>query len=198
MDEKISCEEANRLFSYNKKTGILRWKEPTSNRVHKGDIAGHTGGEEGYLQVQVYGKKYKISRLIWLMVYGYWTENQIDHKNRIVTDNRLCNLREVSASCNMRNTSLRSDNSSGVKGVWLNKAANKFVAGIRINGEYKYLGWSKSFDEAVCKRLAAEQCVGWEGCDSSSPAFKYVHKNILDKNKRYCGGYNYLRTVKAK
>jgi len=32
---------------------------------------------------------------------------------------------------------------------------------------------------AVCARLAAEQCLDWERCDSNSPAYQYVQNNII-------------------
>lgn len=34
------------------------------------------------------------------------------------------------------------------------------------------------FDEAVCYRLAAEQCLNWSGCYDNSSACKYVKENI--------------------
>ncbi|MCP4373526.1 MAG: hypothetical protein GY797_36295 [Deltaproteobacteria bacterium] len=50
--------------------------------------------------------------------------------------------------------------------------------GLCINGINKYLGTYNNFDNAVCARLAGEQCVNWSGCDSNSPAFKYVKGHI--------------------
>ena len=47
-----------------------------------------------------------------------------------------------------------------------------------INYKKIYLGIYKDFDEAVCVRLAVEQCVNWEGCDSNSPAYQYVQKML--------------------
>lgn len=42
---------------------------------------------------------------------------------------------------------------------------------------HKILNYNPN-DEAVCHRLAAEQCVNWPGCDSSSPAYQYVQKML--------------------
>lgn len=50
----------------------------------------------------------------------------------------------------------------------------KFKAQIAVNGKVKCLGTYTDFDEAVCTRLAAEQCLDWSGCDSNSPAYIYV------------------------
>ena len=47
----ITQKEVRRLFSYNKKTGILRWKISPSKNVKAGDIAG-TPNDKGYLKVR--------------------------------------------------------------------------------------------------------------------------------------------------
>lgn len=130
----------------------------------------------GYLMAKVDGKQYSVHRLIWLYHHGYFPENEIDHINRDRGDNRILNLREVSRSCNIRNTGNFGHNTSGVKGVSLDKRVRKWIAQIRYNGRNIFLGTYIDFSEAVCHRLAAEQALGWYGCDSSSPAFKYVSK----------------------
>ena len=42
----------------------------------------------------------------------------------------------------------------------------------------KNLGYYQSFNEAVCARLAGEQCLEYNIYDSNSTAFQYV-QNIL-------------------
>lgn len=112
------------------------------------------------------------------MYYGYWPENDIDHKDKIKHHNCIRNLRETSRQCNMRNMGNRKDNTSGVKGIHWDKLNKKWKTQISINRKRKTLGYYKDFDNAVCARLAGEQCVGWEGCDSNSPAYQYVKENI--------------------
>ena len=63
---------------------------------------------------------------------------EVDHKNRIGTDNRRENLRLASSSQNGANKILKKDNTSGYKGVF--KHRNKWQAQIRVNGKDKYLG----------------------------------------------------------
>lgn len=125
----------------------------------------------GYVAISVQGKLHLAHRLAWLFVHGYLPEHQVDHINRIRDDNRIENLREVSRSCNLRNTGNFVNNTSGVKGVYWNKGKNKWHAQIRINLKMKHLGYYDDFQDVVCARLTAEQCVGWSGCDSNSPAF---------------------------
>ncbi len=104
---------------------------------------------------------------------GYMPENEIDHTNRNRSDNRIENLREVSRSCNRKNTGNQKNNSSGVKGVH-KSGQSGWSAHIGNGKEQHYLGYTKDFEEAVLLRLAAEQCLGWSGCDLASPAYQYA------------------------
>jgi len=91
----ITYDEVHKLFNYDPEIGIFTNKIPRGSSAKKGAFAGSLNGD-GYLNIQVNGKSYKASRLAWLYVFGYFPENQIDHINRIRTDNRIENLREVS------------------------------------------------------------------------------------------------------
>ena len=124
-------------------------------------------------------KSYRLHRLIWLLVYGYFPENVIDHINKDKTDNRIENLREVSQRCNLRNGRLRKNSLSGVKGVRWYKLGE--IWGVCIST--KYIGYSKDLDEAVAMRLAAEQCLGWLGCDVNSTALKYMQNYVEQRCK---------------
>ena len=132
----------------------------------------------GYLVVRVNGKLYYSHRLIWLWFHGYFPEHGIDHINRVRSDNRLENLREVSQTCNLRNCGLSVKNTSGVKGVCWVTRYGKWKARVRVANKVKNLGHHKTFTEAVAHRLAAEQCLNWEGCDSNSSAYRYMKEFI--------------------
>lgn len=69
------------------------------NVKHPGDVAGVVGLHgSGY--TLVCGKL--AHRVVWYLHHGYWPEN-IDHINGIRTDNRICNLREVTHEENCQN-----------------------------------------------------------------------------------------------
>lgn len=70
-----------------------------------------------------------------------------DHINGDTLDNRRANLRWCSATENMRNQKIHSDNTSGFKGVF--KSRNRWVARIRINGINKHLGSFKEKEDAA-------------------------------------------------
>lgn len=132
----------------------------------------------GYIHITIARQKYRAHRLAWLYIHGYFPEYEIDHINRNTSDNRLTNLREVDRQCNLRNARIRSDNTSGVKGVSWDRSNNKWEVRITISSKHRFLGRYELYAEAVCTRFAAEQCLDWLDCDNYSPAAKYVQRNI--------------------
>lgn len=174
----VTHDQLKKLFNY-RNDGELIWKVDRVSIKVKGRVAGHIDSH-GYRKIQIDEKGYKAHRLVWLFHYGYLPENDIDHHDRIKHHNRIENLREVSRSCNMRNTKLRKDNSSGIKGLSWSKQHKKWKAHITIAGKVKFLGHFNDFDEAVLTRFCAEQCLGWFICDISSPAYQYLKiKNLI-------------------
>lgn len=148
-------------------------------RNHRSPLGSKAGtiNPQGYMVTRVNGKVIANHRIIFTMLNGYSPENHIDHINKNKLDNRIENLREVSHKCNLRNTGNRSNNTSGVKGV-RRGAKGIWDAVITNNGKSIRLGQCTDFLEAVCHRLAGEQALNWQGCDSNSPAYKYVQENI--------------------
>lgn len=175
--DKIPTQEyVKKLFYYDPDSGVV-YRRVASNGFKKGSVVGYKRSNSG-VAVKLLGRTRCLHHIIWLYVYGYIPENQIDHINRDPLDNRLKNLREVSSQCNIRNQSVNSANTTGIKGVCPYKDSGQYFAYIYINYKNFHLGSFKDFDEAVCTRLAAEQCLDWAGCDSSSSAFQYVKNNI--------------------
>ena len=74
---------------------------------------------------------------------------QLDHINRNPLDNRKKNLRICTVSQNQANSLIRSDNTSGRKGVSWSKQSNKWVAGIRYHGKRIYIGLYDDLDQAA-------------------------------------------------
>ena len=175
--KKIKQERLKEVLHYSPDTGIFTWRNDVSKNIKAGCIAGSVVGN-GYVHIGVDGGDYQAHRLAFLYVHGYFPENNIDHCNRVKSDNRINNLREVSQVCNVRNTCNRTTNTSGVKGVCWYKKLKTWRAQITVNGEGKHCGYYKDFADAVCARLAAEQCLNWSGCDNTSPAFIWAKQNI--------------------
>lgn len=182
MSEQVTYERLHEVLYYNKLTGIFIWLVAIPSKIKVGDIAGSID-TKGYRIIKIDGKVYKAHRLAWLYENGYFPEHGLDHRDRIPDHNWILNLREASKQCNARNTGNSKNNTSGVKGVCWSKNENKWKVQITIDKKKANIGTYIHLDNAACARLAAEQCVGWEGCDSCSPAFQYVQL-MLKTNKK--------------
>lgn len=142
-----SPEELRRVFSYEPETGILRWKVARSPRNVIGSEAGTTKRKNrryvGYRQ-----RRYYTHILAWVIVAGEWPVHEIDHRDCNPGNNRWDNLREATSSQNKANTRRRSNNKSGVKGVFLSKRDRKWYAEIRKDGRKTFLGSFDTVDAA--------------------------------------------------
>lgn len=154
----ITYEEAKELFTYDRETGIIKWRKRVSNRQRKNLVAGNTWSNgRGYTLIHVKNKLYQAHRIAMLLSYGFYGEGlEVDHINHIRDDNRLPNLRFVTRTDNKRNQTRNSNNTSGVTGVSYNKARRKYTAQIRADGAQIYLGIFATLEEATEIRKAAE------------------------------------------
>lgn len=127
------------LFSLDAQTGQLT--SLITGRKNK------TKNASGYGTVVVRGKKYYAHRVAWLLHYGEWPKKQIDHINGDKSDNRICNLRDVSQAENAQNQRRATQKSiTGVLGA--SPCKGKFIAKLRINGKATYVGQFSTKEEA--------------------------------------------------
>lgn len=132
-------------LSYCPKTGLVTFTASVGSRK-AGDIAG-TLTSNGYLVVKVHGKSYQLHRLAFvLMGESITPDKDVDHINRVKTDNRWENLRLVSRSKNALNAKLRHDNKLSEKNI--RKLGKSFQ--VRLAG--KSLGCYNSLEEAKTVR----------------------------------------------
>lgn len=95
----LTAERVRELLHYEPATGIFTRRIRTSNRTKVGAIVGADNGK-GYLQISVDWRLYSAARLAWLYMTGEWPKEEIDHINRVRSDNRFSNLREATRSSN--------------------------------------------------------------------------------------------------
>jgi hypothetical protein len=109
----------DKLFVYNPDTGLLLNKIV---RNHKAPIGVETGWlrDDGYRQVCINYDLYEVHRICFYLVNDYYPI-QVDHINQIHNDNRGRNLRAAQQSENEMNKKLTSRNTSGVKGLSIEK-----------------------------------------------------------------------------
>jgi hypothetical protein len=138
---ELTQDKAHELFEY--RDGALFWKHRTISRGRKLKKGGQqivNKHGDGYYKVTVNYKTYLLHRVVWLMHYGDAPEF-LDHINGIRTDNRIENLRPATKYENALNSKLRSDNTSGVKGVCWNKKKRKWFARIYVKNKHLSLGY---------------------------------------------------------
>jgi hypothetical protein len=87
----ITASRLRYLLSYNKASGILKWKVSLSHRTRVGDIAGSINAD-GLRIVQIAGRKYVGHRLCILFVTGRWPTKNVFFKNGDKSDCRYHNL----------------------------------------------------------------------------------------------------------
>jgi hypothetical protein len=73
----------------------------------------------------------------------------VDHINRDTLNNQLSNLRLATDSQQAQNRRLRSDNTSGYRGVGWNKGARKWRARITVDGKVIFIGDFADKEEAA-------------------------------------------------
>lgn len=140
MSDQLSQAELLEIVDYDAETGVMRWRK-NRGRVRAGEEVG-SRDVAGYIQVQIKGKMYRVHRLVWLYTHGEWPKGMIDHINRVKDDNRLSNLRDVSARENVLNTK------PGTNVSWREKEKKWFVSR-SINDKTVYLGLFREWHDAV-------------------------------------------------
>lgn len=142
MKNELTWEYLISILEYDPDTGDFI-RRISRQGVKIGDIAGCTK-KDGYKQINIEGTSYLIHRLAWFYCFKEWP-SLIDHINRNKSDNRLDNLREVSQSLNIHNSSDKS-NKSGFRNA--RKVGNKYQSAIKVNGKSIHLGMFNTAEEA--------------------------------------------------
>ncbi len=170
LSTELTPARVRDILDYDPDTGTLTWRERTPrpeceaiDRAWNTRFVGRPAGRIGthghhYVNISVAPYKMKnlaAHRLAWAHFHGEWPVGAIDHANRDPSDNRIANLRLATQAQNLQNASLRSDNTSGVKGVYWIKKEQKWGAYININKKPRRLGAFASKEDAITARQAA-------------------------------------------
>jgi len=123
-----------------------------SKKFKKSDLTKY-----GYYRLQLYKnnkcKNYFLHRLIYEVHNGVIPDKiQVDHINRIRTDNRIENLRLVTHSQNRMNSKYKSNNKLGYKNITYREKRKDYYVEIKKNNKRVYCKAFKTFEEAIINR----------------------------------------------
>lgn len=150
MSKRIPKEVCD-LFLFEEETGVLLWNV-NKPRTRIGATAGYVTAQ-GYRYVQVNGDVYPVHHIIYSMKHvAEINESHIDHIDGNKLNNRLDNLRLVSAKINNRNKPMTSRNKSGHMGISMHSITKKWR--VQLNTDYgkKHIGYFDDINTAIKKR----------------------------------------------
>ncbi len=145
----MTIELLKSRLHYNPETGLFtRISKCSTMKVGKLD-------KDGYLTIKVNGDNYQAHRLAFMYMTGRFP-SITDHINRIRTDNRWCNLREVNFEESMRNRSIgilsdhtRTRARSGHRGVYWDGRKDRWFIQVRHKGKVYGAGYHVDVEDAA-------------------------------------------------
>lgn len=137
---------SNPNFTVEQLKTVIRYEPDTGcffSVVRRGKQQANTrcGGfhSNGYRLISVFNVRVWEHRLAWFYTTGSWPKNHIDHINGNPSDNRICNLRDVTRSINLQNRhNATKSNKSGFLGVIAR--GNRWRSRIKVEGKDVYIG----------------------------------------------------------
>lgn len=143
----ITQSRLKEILHYDPETGIFTRKIRCCNG--RFGVIRTSPSPSGYYRIMINSIRYYAHKLAWLYIYGELPTGNLDHINRIRTDNRISNLRIASNSQNCMNCTIYSSNTSGQKGVNFSKKHNTWIVRCRVNNIRYYLGCYKNKEDAI-------------------------------------------------
>lgn len=156
----LTANELSKYLFYNTSTGEFLWTKSPAIRIKAGQSAGRIC-HNGYREIGFKKKLYRAHRLAWLLSYGEWPNEEVDHINGNRADNSLSNLRSVTRRENCKNIKLKPGHASGVIGVRFHAQRDKWQAQITVDGKNFHLGYFHTKEPAILARKAAEEKYGF-------------------------------------
>ena len=145
----LSKTEVEGLLDYDPMTGVFRWKRRMSSRAKAGSVAG-TIDRDGYVVIRINGRGYKAHRLVRLLATGSWPPDQVDHINRVRSDNRAVNLRDATHLENSVNTDFsHAIGRSGVRNVTWYSQYGLWKASFMHKGKKVFVGYFEKVPQAA-------------------------------------------------
>jgi hypothetical protein len=138
--------------TYNREEGVFTWVDNFGSRARKGAPAGSLR-PDGYTHVGMFGFRYLLHHLVWLVETGCMPKAGIDHIDGNCRDSRITNLREADQSQNLCNKRVQSNSKSGIKGVSWSERDRLWCVSAGKNG-LRLRSSHKNKDEAIAAYAA--------------------------------------------
>jgi hypothetical protein len=135
----MNQEELKKIVEYDPDTGIF---------TRDGRILG-TKTAQGYLTATIKSKPYLLHRLAFIFMNDKLPKGQCDHVNGTRTDNRWCNLREVTCQQNMFNKRSNLNREENMKNVYWIPKLNRYRVKVKVNGETRHYGYFDKLEDAI-------------------------------------------------
>lgn len=156
---KPSVELVQAWFAYDPETGLV-----TRLRKHRSNIPTELNPSRG--RVDFFGVRYQVTHIIWVLYYGKWPDEFIDHKDHNLQNRRINNLREATRAQNGWNRIERNPNGKGVTFRSDKREGLQWQAQIQVNNEKMNLGFfatrelaSEAFAQAALKYHGEFACL---------------------------------------
>lgn len=162
-NEVLTIERLRSLLDYDPATGAFVWKAKSnkSSSVKVGSPAGTPARGSRrvlYVQIGIDRRYYRAHRLAWMYMTGNWPSVLLDHVDGNGLNNAWANLRSATTAENTRHQGIRSNNSTGFKGVIWQPRERRWRAVIGVDGKKIHLGCyatpeaaAQAYDEAAMK-----------------------------------------------
>src|ERR1700692_3944507 len=159
----LTVDQLREVLHYDPVSGNFTWLRRPSyrqewNTRYAGVIAGgptKTNDGKIYWIISVNGQPIYAHRLAWLYMTGEWPAALVDHPDTVGLNKRWINLREANNSQNAANSKLNKNNTSGFKGVCLNKETGRFQSYITIENRMHHLGYHDTAEAAHAAYMQA-------------------------------------------
>lgn len=158
----ITQKRLKEILHYDPETGHWKWISSSGSRAVVGERPGWINGA-GYICFSVDKRKYRSHQLAWLYMTGEYAGGQIDHVNRVRDDNRWGNLRKADQSQQNQNAKIRSNNTSGYRGVSMDNERGKWGSVIWKDKTHYFCGYyddpidaARAYDAKALELYGAE------------------------------------------
>ena len=140
MHSKINIDQVLSALDFDECRGVFYWKICPNGFIKIGDVA---GGEtqDGYLQIRLFGKYYKVHRLAYAVAYGVDPDGIIDHRDGDKKNNRPGTLRLATSVVNAQNRhTARVNSKSNLLGAFWRSDRQRWSSSIMVDGKRIALG----------------------------------------------------------